>query len=523
METKRKKGNTVYGEFAKADRAANSILPSSRQLDEFVYGQDIIQPPYEPKDLIALVEREPTLKQNIEAMASNVAHFGHGVKYRDNFDFSKAGESEKTQSEQEWLALERLYNQVHPLEDFSTLIYQAAVDMYTFGWGMIEVIRGFVDKNIKSMEYCRACNYRIANNAGYSTALVKVWEETETGYTQVDNYIKFKKFVQIINDKKIYFKELGDPRQLNRSTGQYSENVPPDEQATEIAYFSVHSSYSDYGVPYWINTAVTASGIIMSELLNYKYFKDGRILPMAITVSGGNLTESSVKAINEGKGIENAYKILLLEAAPFEDANKLEGFMDGATPRVNVDVKSLTDTNNKDSLFREYQRDGREKIRDSLRLPPIYTGATTDYNRSTAETAREMAEEQIFVPERKRITGVFNKVVNNERGIRYVELYLKAPDMSTVEQKAKILTTLDNAGAVTPNMLIPLVEEVLGKDIEFWNEEWGNIPFALLKQMRQFRDDPNLPVITVDDSIVKSDKIIDDLSRLIDAIEKGVE
>jgi len=115
MNITRRKGNAVYGEFAKADRAADKVLASSRQLDEFVYGQDIIRPPYEPKDLIALTEREPTLKQNIEAMASNVANFGHGIKYKDNFDYSKADEALKAQSEQEWLALERLYDQVQRL------------------------------------------------------------------------------------------------------------------------------------------------------------------------------------------------------------------------------------------------------------------------------------------------------------------------------------------------------------------------------------------------------------------------
>ncbi len=116
----------------------------------------------------------------------------------------------------------------------------------------------------------------------------------------------------------------------------------------------------------------------------------------------------------------------------------------GVEPKVSIDIKSLTDTNNTDALFRNYQLDGKEKIRDSFRLPPIYTGASSDYNRATADVARQIAEEQIFIPKRKRICNVFNKIINNELGIKYCELYLKGPEISDIEQKANIIDFFRN-------------------------------------------------------------------------------
>ena len=503
----------------KADKRANEILNASRQLDAFEYAGDIMRPPYEPKDLISLIERNDTLKQNIEAFAVNVANFGHGIKYQNEFDYNKAEEKIKEEANKEWEILRKLYKYLNPLSDFSSLIYKVAVDMYSFGWGMLEVIRNGAG-DVCTLEYCRGCNFRLAHNKKAETK-IEVWEETEKGYEQVGTSVRFKKFVQIVNGKRIYFKEFGDPRPMSYKTGEYSENLQEGDLANEVAYFCVHSSYTDYGVPYWINTSITASGNVLSELLNYKYFHEGRILPMAVTISGGQLTEGSIKAISDGKGIENAYKILVLEASPFESNEEEKLLQTGSTPRVNIDIKSLTDTNNSDALFRDYQKEGKEKIRDSFRLPPIYTGASADYNRATADTARQISEEQSFVPERKRICDTFNKIINNEKGIKYCELYLKGPDLSNIDQKANILSTLNTAGAITPNMLVPIVEEVLGKDVEAWDEELGNQPFELTKLRNQNTD--MYPPDGIQHGIEKSDDdIIGELSRLTHAIRKEI-
>lgn len=511
---KRRKGNTNIGyikyEFD-VNKSAEKVLQSSRQLDEFEYNYDIIQPPFEPLSLITLVERNDTLKQNIEALATNIADFGYGIQFQSDFDYNNKSEL-KAEADKEWEVLRKLYKNINPLQDLSMIIHKVAIDMYTFGWGMIEVIRN-IKGEICSMEYCRACNFRLVKNHNALTEIYS-WEETDKGYEQVKNYVKFKKFVQIVDGRRMYFKEFGDTRPMNCYTGEYEENIPEDELATEIAYFCIYSSYSDYGVPDWINTAITASGMVLSELLNNKYFSDGRILPSAILVSGGQLTEDSVEALRQGKGIDNAYKQLILEAAPFEDSEEQALMQRGADPKVSIDIKPLTDTNNSDALFRNYQLDGKEKIRDSFRLPPIYTGASSDYNRATADVARQIAEEQIFIPKRKRICNVFNKIINNELGIKYCELYLKGPEISDIDQKANIINSLNQAGAITPNMLIPIINSVLNKEIEPWNEELGNMPFELLKLKMQ-----SATVQTSEETkLEKSENEIDKINNLIDLV-----
>lgn len=233
-------------------------------------------------------------------------------------------------------------------------------------------------------------------------------------------------------------------------------------------------------------------------------------------VNGGQLTEESAEAIRNSRGIENAYKALILEASPFEESQEDKYLNKSADPKVSIDIKSLTDTNNKDALFQSYQKDGKEKIRDSFRLPPIYTGASADYNRATADTAKSIAEEQIFIPERKRICDVFNKIINNELGIKYCEVYLKGPKISDTEQMATIINALNAAGAITPNMLNDFTSEIFEKDFEVWSEELGNIPFELLKlKMSMSAETEN------EQPLEKADKSIDeDINRLINIIER---
>ena len=487
--TERAKGTALEDYTNILEKSSKEIVEVSRQLDEFEYG-DIQKPPYEPKNLLALVERNDSIMQLVETLATNVALFGHGIKYSDEFDYNKAEEKHQEEAQAEWEKLRVKYKNINPLEDFSQLLYKALIDKYTIGWGCLEVLRNGKGE-VTTLEYIRSCNVRIAKNK-HARTMVEMWEETEKGlYEKTESPVKFKKFVQMVNGSKVFFKEFGDPRKMNCKNGEYRENVEGDELATELILFNSHSSYTDYGVPFWINTAISASGSIMADTLNYKYFSDGKILPMAVTVSGGQITKESIRAIREGKGIENAYKILVLEAVP-DIIEHADGTKTASV--VKIDIKSLTDTTNSDSLFQEYQKQSKEKIRDASRIPPIFTGSSGDYTRATADTARAIAEEQIFIPERGNICSKFNKNINNEQQVKYCEMYLKGAVFSDLEARNTMLQTLTEAGAVTPNIVLDLMGQLLNKDLEPWDEELGNIPFQLLLQREAAENQNNDPV-----------------------------
>lgn len=482
MNKRRKQGRGRVISIEKESKVNLNYTSFSNQLDSFDKFKDIINPPYEPSILFALSEQSNSLKQLYNSYSANIAGFGWGIKYKEDFDYNKAEEDIKKQADYEWRKLELIYKYINPKEPFNDVVEKALYDKELLGYGCIEVLRNSL-KEVAQIEYCQSANIRICNNKDNTVELLQWQEDINGNRIQVPVIMKFKKFVQRVNDKKVYFKEFGDPRNLNYITGEYREDTLNHELATELAFFNVHDGYSKYGSPRWIGSSTNVSGSILSEKLNYEYFKSGRITPSAITVSGGQLTNESILALKNSKGIENAYKTIVLEAEAFppDENDTIMGSKVGTSNQVKIDIKSLIDTNNNDALFQNYQKDNKEKVRDTFKLPPIYTGSSSDYTRSTADVAKNIAEEQIFRPERKKIANIFNTIINNELGIKYCEMYFIDPDISNTKDLTEALEPFIKAGTVTPNMLMDVLGEMINKTYEPLPDEIGNLPFDIVK------------------------------------------
>src|SRR5699024_2248376 len=135
-----------------------------------------------------------------------------------------------------------------------------------------------------------------------------------------------------------------------------------------------------------------------------------------------------------------------------------------------VDVKDLAQVIQQDALFLEYDKETRKKIRSSFRLPPIYTGEAEEYNRATSDTAREITEEQVFQPERKKIARRLNSVLLPELGIYKAKLTFKNADFRDPKELAKLIQPFIDGGAASPNDLRPLLGEILGVELDEWDE-----------------------------------------------------
>lgn len=74
-------------------------------------------------------------------------------------------------------------------------------------------------------------------------------------------------------------------------------NVESDDLiANELAFFPIHDASTEYGIPRWTGSIEDILGVRASEVLNFSYFESGTILPAAIIVDGGQLTEGSIEA-----------------------------------------------------------------------------------------------------------------------------------------------------------------------------------------------------------------------------------
>lgn len=482
------------GAYEIVQKADINLPKNTKQLEEFDNTLDYIVPPYDSGQLIQLVEESDVLKPLINAMATNIALFGYGIRYKQDFDYNKADKGIQKEALEEWVKLDTIYKYFNPLSSFSKVLYKTIYDKETIGYGMIEIIRDMTG-NMCGGEYARACNFRIVPQKPKDrVTLIKQVRRYSDGRVEQTKVPRvFKKFVQIINGNKVFFKEFGDPRTMDWRTGEYIEEGEMERAATEIIFLTNHCSYSDYGTPKWSGNIKNIKGSSKSELLNLAFFIQGKILPFAICVENGSLTEDSLEAINEGKGVDNAYKALLLEALPDDDGAK---GLEKEKSNVKIDIKSLADTTLKDGLFMEYQKANREKIRADLRIPPIYLGDSTDYNKATAEVSKLIAEEQVFIPEREEVANLFNSIINNELEIEYCEMYLKGPVIGDITEIAAALEPFIKAGTVTPNMLIDTLGQLLGKDIEVTlPDEIGNVPIEIYKlhmQQKEQEQDTNI-------------------------------
>ncbi|AFZ90314.1 hypothetical protein GE573_03230 [Bacillus velezensis] len=451
--------------------------PQARQMneDQFadLYGEDIISPPYNLIELKTIAEYSTILQQCIDAYRVNITGFGFDVEYTFDVNSPDCSPSKKARAEKNWMKLESFYKCLHFDESAETILGYAIEDREKTGNGFLEVLRDGAGKPA-GIEYLDVKHMRVC---GVTDPVEVTFSYEENGASKtIKRQKRFRKYVQMLNGRKVFFKEYGDPRMMDMRTGEYVKTLSEEYRANEAIHLKIGSG--TYGIPRWVGNIVNLYGARKAEELNFMYFKQGRHVPAAITVENGMLSEASYKELqdymNDLEGVENAHKFLLIEAEGIAKEKDLHGGED-ITP-VSVEIKSLAEILQDDALFLEYDDKSRNKLRSAFRLPPLYTGEAQEYNKATADTARKITEEQVFQPERKTLINKLNTLFLPELGLHDVQLTLKGPDFRDPLEIAKVLTPFISAGAVSPNDLRDLAGRVLGKTLEEWPEEYYSRP-----------------------------------------------
>jgi capsid portal protein len=152
----------------------------------------------------------------------------------------------------------------------------------------------------------------------------------------------------------------------------------------------------------------------------------------------------------------------VLEAENFNDYGGTD------VGNMRVDVKPLANIQTHDQLFQEYGRLNREKIRECYRLPPIFIGRSDDYNRSTAESSRRLADEQIFKPERDDVDLMYNTLLT-EFDMAYHDFKSNGPNITDDEDLIKLMLAAEKVGAMSPEEGRIIYADIMGKEP---NENW---------------------------------------------------
>ena len=435
------------------------------------YGDGIIEPPYNLDWLVRLPEHSNMLSQCIEAMETNIDGFGFTLE--PAFEFDEGNEA----AEAERKTLQHFFEFCNAELPYSQLRRRVRRDLEVLGNGYWEVIRDGKG-DIVWLEHIEGHTMRLTQlDREYTDVTYMIRDDASNELQEYPSRKRFRRYVQIRDGKRVYFKEFGDPRLIDARTGQVDANA--EIPATEIIHFKLYCPYSPYGVPRWIGNWLAVEGSRQAEEVNYEYFENNTVPPMALLVNGATLNDDVVSRIedfinDEMKGRRSFNKMLIIEATTDNDSPL-------SKPGIpTVRFQSLSDAQQKDSLFDNYDRTNREKIRSSFRLPPIFVGLTSDYTRATARESREVAEEQVFGPERADHDFVINRLLFPAMGVRYWRYKSLPPTVNDFEVMSGTLDTFSRCG-LTVREAREEISRLLNRPLSGVDDksEWLNLPLQV--------------------------------------------
>lgn len=519
----------------------STVLQEQQRTATLFGGAKALEPAYDPSVLALIYENSSALRQNVESYVNNIDGFGHAFvptletsaldaedKVRDALRIerlrAKANPENATDAKVLLAAAEPTEAEVKArLELLETEIRTERARLGVFfdnctadmPFSGPEGLRGLTRQDIEVMgngywevlrnglgEVCQF-NYIPA----ISVRLMPVDQEiTEVAIERRVSLLttekatvrkRFRRYIQVAvdsgvsvgdNNIYVYFKEFGDPRVISSKTGKVYPDVASmkvvDEEkdalpATEIIAFKISSTRSSYGVPRWIGTLLAVMGTRQAEEVNFLYFENRSVPPLAVLVSGGRLNDNTVNRLtdyisNEIRGKRNFHKIMVLEAESADTNNQT-----GQTARMKIELRPLMDAQQKDALFQNYDERNADKVGQSFRLPRVLRGDVRDFNRSTAEASIDFAEIQVFGPIRQQFDWMMNKLIFPALGVKYHQFKSNAPTVRDPEQLSRMIALLVSSSVLTPFEARDLAQDVFNRGFDNIREDWTQKPLAI--------------------------------------------
>ena len=447
--------------------------PTNIEPEETETSNEWLEHPNFENDYKSAIDNSTILPQCIESYKNNIAGFGIGVRYKEDYK----GEEDKKMLD-EFARANKVIELLTLESDTKKLFEQLVVDVESTGIAYLEIMRDNTGLPVE------AENIPLVNSIYKS---IRSEDRIPYTYYTKDGEAftrkkRFRKYRQDVGGKTVYFKEFGDPRTMDKNTGKYvgeDEQIENENKANEILEYKFNSK--PYGDIRWIGCMYPIVGSSYAESLNLNYFKNGRHTPLAICIENGRLTSDAQQKLAQytnaikGENGQHAFLVIEVEAIKKDlDWNKEN------PPKITI--KDMASVLQKDELFGEYLDNNRRKAQSSFNLPDIYVGYTTDYNRSTVYAAMTVTEQQVFQPYRNNLDWLLNHKLFNEYNFKYVEFYFKAPELTNPEDVATILNATGPHGGVSPNLAKEITHQFLDKDCNDYDFDGADLPLQLALQ-----------------------------------------
>jgi PBSX family phage portal protein len=450
--------------LSKIETVSSTAVLSS-VLDQFASQYEaghLIPPPYNPSLLCHFTHNCDVMAQCIRAMKVNIDGMGWQLEYVPPVDQPDAEPSAADDVDRRKLQL--LFDYPNAQESWTDLKENLRSDRCLTGYCAVEVVRNLSDE-IAELHRVAASTMRMTARQANATEHVQ-WLRDGDEWIKTNRLTRFRRFQQMVNDKRVWFKEFGDPRSLNKNTGEY---VPVDGrwaydlEATEIIFIADDVQNSAYGEPPWLSEILNIMGSSEAKKVNYLYFNNKTIPPFIVTVAGGNLGPSAKQDLKdhldqEFKGSDNFHKVLLLEAIPAPGGP----VGDEKSPAVRINVQPMTQFLQSDGLFQEYIKNNGKAVRESFRLPALLVGGSEDHRFANAHEAMVITEQQVFQPERLAFDEKINRTIIADMGVQRWQMKSRGTPTSDDVQIITAMAAIPDA--VPLGHAVDWISELMGKE-----------------------------------------------------------
>jgi PBSX family phage portal protein len=425
----------------------------------------ILEPDFKPGVLYALASQNNILSQCVEAMEVNIDGTGHSIEAVEA-DSKEATNDKNPQK----VALTDFF--AHPYPGTSLIAIRRATrrDLEVTGNGYTEFISSASDK-LMLMNHLDANYMRLVRLD--DAVPVKKMIRREGVEIEITLLMRERRFIQHSNGTKVYFKEFGASRDLNKYTGEWAkpgQRLPANLRASEVKHWVGNKEpRTAYGAPRWINQMPSVLGSRKAEEHNLDFFDAGGIPPMLIMVHGGTLgkdVKDVISAHLSGKG--NKHRAAVVEATSTSGTVENGG-------SVRVTVERFGAERQSDSMFQKYDEKCEDHVRVGFRLPPLFVGKASDYNFATAYTAYMIAEAQVFWPEREDFDSWINENVVRRLGVKdfkFRSLPLTLTDVTN--QLAALEMVVDKF--VDGEEVVKKLNEIVGLSLKYTKQEPPPMP-----------------------------------------------
>lgn len=489
-------------------REGDKTKEGSKQIPEDPFttltsDRQILAPPFNLFTLATMPEYNTELNPCLDAMEQNIEGFGHRLVPRVNVNHNEATTALKKAVHAEKVRLQNFFAYAGMKDSFKEIRRKRRRDMETTGNGYWEVIRGTTG-GISYFAPMKSYQARLTpqDDSATETNMPILELQLDGSYKVKTIQVarRFRRYVQSsisvsslrtesTGYKTSWFKEFGDPRVVDSKTGEYVDDkkqrdfdgrgnpMPEEQKANEVIHWPLNPTRSPYGLPRFVGNILDMFGDRKASEVNYVTLCNNNVPSHVIAIANGQLTEDSVERIKEFleklQGDDNRSKILVIEAETVEEEGEDSG-------HVKMDIKPLTSSQISDSLYQEYAKANREGVRVAFRLPPIFVGRSTEYNRATAETSRRLADEQIFAPEREDFDDWVNRILFPVMNVVYHRFQSNSPNTTDNAGLVRILAGAEKTGGMTPFIARMLLEDILSKELPDFPDKFDpNVPFSL--------------------------------------------